>query len=351
MNGEAQMKLFANEKTKRLWRGMVLLLILFNGISVGCLILKPKQMAFYIWISSFIMAILMLGWVFLYIQDQHRILETATRRIRAYFLGDETSRIECDEEGEIYRLFYEVNLLVSALNAQAKNEEKSKVFMRETISNISHQLKTPLAALHIYNGILLEEGEQVPTVKEFTKLSEQELDHMNTLILNLLNLTKFEAQTVRLEQAEESVADMMAQIERQFTYRARQEGKKIVLSGDDSVMLCCDRLWVMEAVSNLIKNALDHTTTGEMIQIKWCQFATVVQLVVEDNGAGIHPEDLPHIFKRFYRSRFSKQTSGIGLGLPLVKMIVEASHGTIEVDSELDLGTRFTLNFLIPTKL
>lgn len=351
MNGEAQMKLFANEKTKRLWRGMVLLLILFNGISVGCLILKPEQMAFYIWLSSFIMGMLMLGWVLLYIQDQHRILEVATSRIRAYFLGDKTSRIECEEEGQMYRLFYEVNLLVSTLNAQAKNEEKSKVFMKETISNISHQLKTPLAALHVYNGILLEEGEELATVKEFTKLSEQELDHMNTLILNLLNLTKFEAQTVHLEQAEECVADMMAHIERQFTYRARQEGKKIILSGDDSVMLYCDRLWVTEAVSNLVKNALDYTSTEGTIRIKWGQFANIIQLVIEDNGTGIHPADLPHIFKRFYRSRFFKQTSGIGLGLSLVKMIVEASHGTIEVDSELGLGTRFTLNFLIPTKL
>ena len=76
----------------------------------------------------------------------------------------------------------------------------------------------------------------------------------------------------------------------------------------------------------------------------------MVQVVIQDNGSGIHPEDLHHIFKRFYRSRFSKDTRGIGLGLSLAKAVVEAHNGTIEVDSELGEGTVFTINFLIPTK-
>ena len=90
---------------------------------------------------------------------------------------------------------------------------------------------------------------------------------------------------------------------------------------------------------------------GAEIRIEWRKFASVVQLVVRANGSGIHPEDLPHIFKRFYRSRFSKDTQGLGLGLPLAKAIIEAHSGTIEVDSELGIGTSFTINFLIPTKL
>ena len=100
-----------------------------------------------------------------------------------------------------------------------------------------------------------------------------------------------------------------------------------------------------------MKNALDHTAQGDEIRITWRAFASVVQIVVRDNGSGIHPEDLPHIFKRFYRSRFSKDTQGIGLGLALTRAIVEAHNGTIEVDSELSAGTTFTMNFLIPTKL
>ena len=116
-------------------------------------------------------------------------------------------------------------------------------------------------------------------------------------------------------------------------------------------MLLCDRNWIIEAISNLVKNALDHTKKGDSIHIEWRTFASIVQIVVKDNGSGIYPEDLHHIFKRFYRSRFSKDTQGIGLGLPLTKAIVEAHNGTIEVDSTLGSGTSFTMNFLIPTKL
>ena len=108
---------------------------------------------------------------------------------------------------------------------------------------------------------------------------------------------------------------------------------------------------MMEAVSNIVKNAFDHTEKGNTISVEWKQSASVVQIIVKDNGSGIHPEDLHYIFKRFYRSRFSKDTQGIGLGLSLAKAIVEAHSGTIEVDSELGAGTTFTLSFLIPTKL
>ena len=100
-----------------------------------------------------------------------------------------------------------------------------------------------------------------------------------------------------------------------------------------------------------MKNALDHTEKGDQVYIEWKACSTVVQSLIKDNGCGIHPEDLHYIFKRFYRSRFSKDKQGIGLGLSLAKAIIEAHNGTITVDSELGKGTIFTLDFLIPTKL
>ena len=140
-------------------------------------------------------------------------------------------------------------------------------------------------------------------------------------------------------------------IELHFAYRARQEKKKIILSGSDYLSLFCDRDWLSEAIDNIVKNAFDHTENGAVIGITWRALPSGVQIVVKDNGCGIHPEDLHHIFKRFYRSRFSKDTQGIGLGLPLAKAAIEAHGGAIEVDSELGRGTSFTMNFLIPTKL
>ena len=223
--------------------------------------------------------------------------------------------------------------------------------MKNMISDISHQLKTPLAALNIYNGLLHEEDIEASSVKEFADLSEQELDRMETLVQSLLKITRLDAGSVTLEKGAENVADMLRDVELHFAYRAKQEHKELVLSGPEEVLLFCDRDWLTEAIDNIVKNALDHTESGDAVHITWKALPNAVQIAVKDNGCGIHPEDLHHIFKRFYRSRFSQDKQGIGLGLPLAKTIVEAHSGTIEVDSELGKGTTFTMNFLIPTKL
>ena len=277
-------------------------------------------------------------------------METAVAEIDDYLIGDTDARIECDDEGEMYKLFHSVNTLVSVLNAHIENEFRTKEFLKDTISDISHQLKTPLAALNIYNGILQSETENLPDLKEFTILSEQELDRIEALVQNLLKITRLDAGTIILEKNFEDVSDMMHDIEQHFAYRAKQEQKELILSGDDGIMLFCDREWMIEAVSNLVKNAFDHTDAGKHICIEWKQMPDMLQIVVEDNGCGIHSEDVYHIFKRFYRSRFSKDTQGIGLGLPLAKTIVELHGGNIKVDSVLGKGSAFIINILETTK-
>ena len=286
-----------------------------------------------------------------YFKKQNKIMEQAVSQINVYLDGDSNARIECDSEGELYRLFHSVNSLAAVLNAHADNELREKEFLKNTISDISHQLKTPLAALNIYNGLLHEEDIEASSVKEFAGLSEQELDRIETLVQSLLKITRLDAGAIVLEKNAENVADMMRDIELHFAYRARQEKKEIILSGSDHLSLFCDRDWLNEAIDNIVKNAFDHTESGATIRVAWKELPSGVQIVITDNGCGIHPEDIHHIFKRFYRSRFSKDKQGIGLGLPLAKAIVEAHNGTIEVDSELGIGTTFTMNFLIPTKL
>ena len=284
---------------------------------------------------------------FWYFRDQQRLMENAVGQIRAYVSGDRDAMIECDEEGELYRLFHEVNSLAAILNAHARKEEQSRIFLKNTISDISHQLKTPLAALNIYNGII-QGTEEFSDVQEFSRLSEQELDRIENLVQNLLKITKLDAGTVCMEKNPEKVSEMMDDVRKQFQYRADQEKKTLVFSGDEEADFACDRLWMTEALGNLVKNALDHTEQGDTVFVQWKVFASMLRITVKDNGSGIAPEDLHHIFKRFYRSRFSQDTKGIGLGLPLAKAVVEAHGGTIEAASTLGVGTTFTMNFLIP---
>lgn len=288
---------------------------------------------------------------FRYFYKQNRIMEAAVSQINAYLSGDTNARIQCDSEGELYKLFHAVNTLAAVLNAHAENEQHSKEFLKTTISDISHQLKTPLAALSIYNWLLQGEADKTPSIKEYVLLSEQELDRIETLVQNLLKITRLDTGTMVMEKHSVNIAEMLRDIELHFSFRAKQEQKTIALSGSDNVMLFCDRDWIIEAISNIVKNALDHTTTGDHITIEWKEFPSVTRICIKDDGSGIHPEDIHHIFKRFYRSRFSTDMQGIGLGLPLAKAIVEAHDGNITVDSILGKGSAFTISFLTPTKL
>lgn len=345
------MRILANRRIKHLFCWLLLIVMGFSVISVAVVSLKPNHGALYVLTCAICMGALVFAVLYHYFFEQDRIMENAVAQIQKYLAGDPDARINCDEEGELYRLFHEVNSLAAILNAHAENEGSAKRFLKDTISNISHQLKTPLAALNIYNGILQEESQDSHTVKEFADLSEQELNRIETLVQNLLKIAKLDSGSIVLEKTVQNLDEIMDCVERQFAYQAEQGGKKLYFDGDDTVMLACDRTWLMEAVSNLVKNAFDHTKPGNTIRVEWKQFASTVQITVRDNGSGIHPEDLPHIFKRFYRSRFSKDTQGIGLGLSLTKAIVEAHGGTIQADSNLGSGTTFTIHFLIPTKL
>ena len=291
-----------------------------------------------------------LGMAVCRLRHQEQSMENAAHQIAEYILDRRKGGIECSEEGAMYRLFHEVNSLVTMADAHADSERRAKEFLRRTISDISHQLKTPIAALNIYNGILQQETADAATVREFTSLSEQELDRIESLVQSLLKMARLDAGAITLERAPENVFDLLEHIKRQYSFRAEQEGKEIVLEGDEQTVFSCDRTWLAEAIGNLVKNALDHTAQGDRILVRWQQSPCLTQITVEDTGSGIHSEDLYHIFKRFYRSRFSKDTQGAGLGLPLAKSIVEAHQGSIEVHSKLGQGTAFTINFPIMTK-
>lgn len=345
------MKIFTNKDIRNFF-------ILISSVLGGLLILIQLM----IWLSygelnpavlllSLLIVISILGICFLYFGKQYQITEEAISQINSHLAGDTDSRINCDQEGSLYKLFHAINTLATALGAHAANEQKVKEFLKETISDISHQLKTPLAALTIYNGLLQDETEDIANIREFAVKSEQELDRIEMLVQNLLKITRLDAGSIIIERTSESIAEMMNDILQYFEFRANGEQKTITLSGAGNALLFCDRDWMIEAISNVVKNALDHMGAGGHIDVMWKQLPAVTQIKIKDTGCGIHPEDIHHIFKRFYRSRFSKDTQGLGLGLPLVKAIVEAHDGTITVDSTPDKGTIFTMSFLNLTKL
>ncbi|QQZ61904.1 HAMP domain-containing histidine kinase [Paenibacillus sonchi] len=344
------MHVFTNQDIKKLFISLSCIFVSFMGLSQ--LLIWPSSGSLHLglFLLSLLIAAGVLWSCFLYFRRQDRMMEEAISQLSHFMTGNTRARIECDSEGSLYKLFHAVNTLATTLDAHGAKEQKTKEFLKDTISDISHQLKTPLAALNIYNGLLQDESEEPAAMREFAVKSEREIDRIERLVQSLLKITKWDAGSIMIEKLPENIADMMNDLWLHFETRVNLERKRMTLSGPPQAELVCDRGWIVEAVSNVVKNALDHTEAGGHIAIEWNELPSVTQITVKDNGSGIHTEDIHHIFKRFYRSRFSKDTQGVGLGLPLTKAIVEAHDGNITVESALGNGSTFVLSFLNLTK-
>lgn len=299
--------------------------------------------------SVFLLLVFLFGAIylslFLYLRRQHKAFSNAENTIRQFLDGNTTSRIECSQAGDWYSLFHAINEMATILSAHAENQRQTKEFLQDIISDVSHQIKTPLSALKMYHEIIESHKNDAATVSSFTEKSQREIKRMEDVIYTLLKLARLDAGIIQMEKAPENLSVLMQDVLERFETWAEREHKTITLSGKENVVLSCDALWVSEAIGNIVKNALEHTENGGHIEVKWSQSPLMTQIEISDDGKGIHPEDLYNIFKRFYRSRFSSDVHGIGLGLPLAKSIVEAHGGTISVTSSLGAGTTFTLNF------
>lgn len=232
------MKILTNRKIKALFIGILSCVLIATLISVLFVVLEVGNAELYIMTFYLCMSIAILILCYMYFKGQHNIMENAVLQITEYLSGNQNASIECNDEGELYRLFHEVNSLVAILNAHAEKEKNTKIFLKNTISDISHQLKTPLAALNIYNGIIQGEAKELPAIQEFSLLSEQELDRIETLVQNLLKITKLDAGTIVLEKSLEHVSELSESVKKYFLFRAEQEEKEIYLSGKEEITFC-----------------------------------------------------------------------------------------------------------------
>ena len=274
------------------------------------------------------------------------LYQQATKVLTNYINGDYSCHLPQNHEGAIFQIFSSVEQLATMLQSKSETEHKTKEFLKDSISDISHQLKTPLAALAMYQEIIENEPENADTVKQFAAKMGTSLKRMEQLILSMLKITRLDTGNIVFEKKSCYVAELIAHSVNELTTRAKNENKEILVDGDREQLLVCDMEWTSEAIGNIVKNALDHTQSGGTVHITWEHTPAMLRIFISDNGNGIAPEDIHHIFKRFYRSKHSLDTQGIGLGLPLAKSIVEGQGGIISVQSEINTGTIFTISFL-----
>ena len=284
------------------------------------------------------------GTIFLYLRE--RLYKKSENIIKNYINGNYTVHLPQSNEGTIYQFLSSVDQLATMLQAKNDAEQKTKEFLKNTISDISHQLKTPLSALMMYQEIIENEPDNPETVKEFSLKIGTALKRIEKLIQSMLKITRIDAGSITFDKSNYSISNILNHAVSELTTRADNEKKEIIINGDLEQMLYCDIEWTSEAIGNIIKNALDHTDTGGKITISWERTPAMIRILIKDNGHGIAQEDIHHIFKRFYRSKSTSDSQGIGLGLPLAKAIIEGQGGILSVQSERLQGTTFTLSFI-----
>lgn len=299
-----------------------------------------------LFVMLFLWTLLLFLGTMLFLYHRERLYKKSENIIKDYIDGNYTVHLPQSNEGNIYQLLASVDQLATMLQAKNNTEQKTKEFLKNTISDISHQLKTPLSALVMYQEIIENEPDNPETVREFSLKSGTALKRIEQLIQSILKITRIDAGSIYFEKSNYSIPDILSHAISELTTQANNEKKEIVINGDLEQMLYCDIEWTGEAIGNIVKNALDHTDVGGKITISWERTPAMIRIFITDNGHGIAQEDIHHIFKRFYRSKNTSDSQGIGLGLPLAKAVVEGQGGILSVQSERLQGTTFTLSFL-----
>lgn len=246
--------------------------------------------------------------------------------------------------GILYSNFYK---MVYALKDSKNREMEEKIFLRDIISDISHQLKTPLASLNVFMDLLLEDKvEDEEKRKQILKEAQNQLSRMEWMVLSMLKLARIEAGAIQFDKAVAALLPLLSEAAEAVQYLVKDRNQRIIVDCPEAGSLLCDRDWLVEAVINLLKNASDYSGDGTNIRIEVEQTNVYTRIYVKDEGTGIPEQEIPNIFKRFYRVNHSVNPNSVGIGLSLTKSIIEGMDGSIHVKSEVGSYTWFILTFV-----
>lgn len=251
------------------------------------------------------------------------------------------------KQGELGELYTNLYKLVQALKESNRKEQEEKIFLRDIMSDISHQLKTPLASLTVFLDLLYDG--RVPDVdkqKQMLLESKNQVSRMEWMVLSMLKLARIEAGAIQFEKHPCSLYAIVAQAKESVAYLTEKRGQQIDVQIDEKQMLVCDGDWLTEAIINLLKNASDYSGEQTTIHIWTEDNPMYTRIYVKDEGCGIAESELKNIFKRFYRINKEVNPNSVGIGLSLTKSIVEGMGGKISVRSELGCYTQFILTFV-----
>lgn len=271
-------------------------------------------------------------------------IERAGRQAALLGRGDYDALLCEDGEGAFARMGHAFNEMSRGVRTAFEKLADERVFLKNLISDISHQLKTPLAALKMYNEILVQE-ETSDAARDFIEKSAGQLDRMEWLILGLLKTARVESGCLDLSLAPNDLLTVVQEAAQDFALTAKEKGVELQIRTQEQPTVVCDAAWLKEAVGNVFKNCIEYTPPGGRVTAEILTTSVLISLKIRDTGTGISPDELPFVFRRFYRGR-SSTGAGSGIGLSLAKSLAEQMGGTLTAGGEYGCGAEFTFSFV-----
>ena len=306
---------------------------------VGALMISPAATAL-----VFFLSILLIGSSLLYTRWRYREIEKLSVYLREISSGNDTLDVRDNQEGELSILKNDIYKVTRMLSEHRSLLQRDKLQLTDAISDISHQLKTPLTSMTVMADLL--SAPDLPPAKrtEFTHHIRIQLERIDWLVSSLLKLSKIDAKTIPFKKDRIPMKSLIQKALEPVMIPMDIKGQTISIAGDDDVSFVGDFNWTAEAVINILKNGVEHTPEGGAIAITFSENALFTELVIADNGKGIPKEDLPYIFKRFYKGKNAGEGS-IGIGLAMAHSIIASQNGLIDVTSDSEKGTQFRIKF------
>ena len=297
-----------------------------------------------LWILFFIVAmILILKIISPIFNNIKKLGERADEMVEGNFNSTELKF----EEGDFYVFYNKFIHMGERLENALKDLQDEKVNLKDIINDISHQLKTPLSALIAYNDILKNhENMDIETKSKFIEMTSEQLDRMDWLITTLLKYARIESNAVSYNKEMIPISESIRYAIEPLKVSANNKKQSIELDFNSEGYYFHDKKWIAESLSNIIKNAIEHTDINGKIKITLEETPMSISITISDNGEGIEKSELKNIFKRFYKGKNSINPKSIGIGLSLSKKIIEAHGGSITAESELGKGTNFNIILL-----
>ena len=256
--------------------------------------------------------------------------------------GDSLIDFDNYSEGELSILHSEIYKMTVRLREQQQKLISDKEYLADSLADISHQIRTPLTSINLLVERLSASGLTDECRHQLTNELYGLLDRIDWLITTLLKISKLDAGTVQFNKDTVSLEMLINKSCAPLLIPIELRGQELIIRAEGNFY--GDSAWTSEAVGNIVKNCMEHTPDGGKIEIEAAENALYSEIVIKDNGTGISPEDLPHIFERFYKGKDSDGKS-FGIGLALSRMIIAGQKGTVKAENRKNTGAMFTLRF------